>query len=94
MATTIGIRDLVRNSKILDQYDYVDLVDKRTHVYKGLFVSPEYADEFKAYLKKIIETRKRKKLDDIMQFAGMTDRKFGESSVQELTSEKRKKYEE
>jgi hypothetical protein len=94
MTTTVGIRDLVRNSKILEQYDYVDVVDKRTHIYKGLFVSPKYADEFKVYLEQKIKTKRRKILDDIMQFSGMSDGEFGENSVQELTAKKRKKYEE
>ena len=30
----IGIRDLVRNSNILDGYDYVEVEDKKTHEYK------------------------------------------------------------
>jgi hypothetical protein len=92
MTTTIGIRDLARNSKILEQHDYVDVVDKRTHIYRGLFVSPRYAEEFKAYLARKIKIEKRESLDDIMQFAGMSDRQFGEKSVQKLTAEKRKKY--
>ena len=45
MTTTVGIRDLARNSKILEQHDYVDVVDKRTNIYRGLFVSPRYADD-------------------------------------------------
>lgn len=92
--TTIGIRDLVRNAKILDEYDYVDVEDKRSHTYKGLFISPKYADDFKAYLKRKIEAEKRKALDDIMQFAGMANDEFGKKNVQELTEKKSKKYEE
>lgn len=92
--TTIGIRDLVRNAKILDEYDYVDVEDKRSHTYKGLFISPKYADDLKAYLKRKIKAEKRKALDDIMQFAGMVNDDFGEKNVQELTEKKRKKYEE
>jgi len=52
MTTTVGIRELSRNSKLLEQYDYVDVEDKKTHEYKGLFISPKYADEFKKYLEK------------------------------------------
>jgi len=92
MTTTVGIRDLARNSKILEQHDYVDVIDKRTHVYRGLFISPRYAEEFKTYLARKIKAEKRKSLDDIMQFAGISDKQFGEKSVQKLTTEKRKKY--
>ncbi len=94
MTTTVGIRDLARNSKILEQHDYVDVIDKRTHIYKGLFVSPRYAQEFKIYLSRKIKMEKRKSLDDIMQFAGISDRQFCENNVQKLTAEKRKRYEE
>ncbi len=93
MATTVGIRDLIRNSSILDEYDYVDVEDKRSHIYKGLFVSPKYADELKTYLEKKIRAEKRKALDDVMRFAGAVNGEFGEKSVQELTEKKRKKYE-
>jgi hypothetical protein len=92
MTTTVGIRDLVRNSRLLEEYDYVDVEDKRSHTYKGLFVSPKYAEELKAYLKKKIRAEKRKAIADVMQFAGMENGVFGEKNVQELTAEKRKRY--
>ena len=66
----VGIRELARNSNILDGYDYIEVEDKKTHEYKGLFVSPKYADEFREYLEKKIADEKQKKLDEIMQFAG------------------------
>jgi len=70
MTTTVGIRDLVRNSNILEKYDYVDIEDRRTQKYKGLFVSPKYADEFKAFLKEKISKQKQEKLNRIMKYAG------------------------
>ncbi len=80
MTTTVGIRELSRNSKLLEQYDYVDVEDKKTHEYKGLFISPKYADEFKKYLDKKISKEKQTQLDEIMQFMGsmeMEDRYRG-----------------
>ena len=70
MTTTIGMRDLVRNSNILDGYDYVDIEDKRTREYKGLFISPKYADEFKAFLENKISRSKQEKLNEIKKFVG------------------------
>jgi len=70
MTTTVGIRELSRNSKLLEQYDYVDVEDKKTHEYKGLFISPKYADEFKKYLDKKISKEKQDMLDRIDKFAG------------------------
>ena len=70
VTTTVGIRELSRNSKLLEQYDYVDVEDKKTHEYKGLFISPKYADEFKKLLEKKISKDIQKRLDEIEKFAG------------------------
>ena len=70
MTTTVGIRELSRNSNILDGYDYVDVEDKKTHEYKGLFISPKYADEFKKYLDEKNSREKQDMLDRIDKFAG------------------------
>ena len=67
---TIGLRELARNTNILDEYDYVDVEDKKTHEYKGLFVSPKYAEEFKSFLKDKISKEQQEKLDRINKFAG------------------------
>jgi len=90
----VGIRDLMRNTGLFENHDYVDVEDKRSHTYKGLFVSPKYAAELKAYLDRKIQKEKRRKLADIMQFAGAGDGSFADRSVQELTADKRKRYEE
>ena len=70
MTATIGIRELARNSHLLDEYDYVDIEDKKTHKYKGLFVSAKYAKEFKEILDKRIAQEKQEKLDRIKPFLG------------------------
>ena len=70
MTMTVGMRELSRNSNILDGYDYVDVEDKKTHEYKGLFVSPKYAEDFKKYLDEKISEEKQEKLDKLMKFVG------------------------
>ena len=70
MTMVIGMRELARNSNILDGYDYVDVEDKKTHKYKGLFVSPKYADEFKRFLEDKISREQQEKLDRLMKYAG------------------------
>ena len=70
MTMVVGMRELARNSNILDGYDYVDVEDKKTHEYKGLFISPKYADEFRKYLDKKISREKQDMLDRIDKFAG------------------------
>ncbi len=67
---TVSIRELLRNSKLLDGYDYVEVENKKTHEYKGIFISAKYAAEFKQYL----ATRKKQQIDEklerIRQFSG------------------------
>ncbi len=92
MTVKIGVRELARNSNILTGHDYIDVEDKKTHEYKGVFVSAVYADEIKVFLDRIIAAKKKKKLDAIMRFAGFAEGEFGEMSLQELTTLKRKKY--
>ena len=70
MTMTVGMRELSRNSNILDGYDYVEVEDKKTHEYKGLFISPKYADEFKAFLKDKITRQQQEKLNRLIKFAG------------------------
>ena len=70
MTIKVGIRELARNSNILSGHDYIDVEDKKTHEYKGLFVSPKYADEFKIFLKDKISKELQKQLDEIDKFAG------------------------
>ena len=86
MTMTVGMRELSRNSKLLEQYDYVDVEDKKTHEYKGLFISPKYADEFKKYLEKKISKTMQKKLDEIEKFAGSIEieERFKDLSYKEM----------
>ena len=58
MKTKIGMRELSRNSNILDGYDYVEIEDKKTHEFKGLYVSAKYADDFKKFTKLVVSDYK------------------------------------
>ncbi len=70
MTKKIGVRELARNVKILDEYDLIEIEDKKSKKRKGIFVSDKYADE----IKRFIEAKERKKREDrlkkIMKFAG------------------------
>ncbi len=92
MTATVGVRDLARNSNILDGYDYVDVEDKKTHEYKGLFISPKYADEFKSYLAKKISKDKQKQLDELMGFAGILNGEIGDISSTKIKASKKTKH--
>jgi len=70
MTARLGVREIVRNFGILDQYDYVEIEDKKTHQYKGLFVSAEIANDVKEYIEKKLQEEKRRKLSKMLSFAG------------------------
>lgn len=84
MTITVGIRDITRNIDILREYGYVDIEDKKTKEYKGAFLSPEYAQEFKEYLASKKELAKAK----LKQYAGKgkIDSKYDGLSSSELRS--------
>jgi len=86
MTTTVSIRDLARNTNILQEYDYVDVEDKKSHEYKGLFISPKYADEFRQLLEKKIADERQRDLDEIMQFVGSAsiEQKYMDMTSREL----------
>ena len=70
MTKRVGIREVTRNFSILDEYDYVEIEDKKTHKVKGMFISEKLLDDVRKFLedKKAKETQK--KLDEIKKFAG------------------------
>jgi len=70
MTTIVGIRDLARNINLLSDYEYVDIEDKKTREYKGLFLSPNYAKEFKEYLANKSQKAKEEKLARLKAYAG------------------------
>lgn len=90
MTAIVGIREIARNSNILDGYDYVEVEDKKTHEYKGLFVSPKYAKEFKKFLDEKIAKEHQEKLDRVMKFVGNNkiDEKFDGLTSSQIKAKK------
>lgn len=92
MTTILGVRDISRNINILQNYDYVDIEDKKTKEYKGLLISSKYADEIKAFLNKKLKDEKQKELDEIMQFAGIASGDTQNMTAQEIRAKKMDRY--
>jgi len=88
MITTIGVRDISRNINLLQNYDYLDIEDKKTKEYKGLLISAKYADEIKAFLKKKLQKERQKELDEIMQFAGIASGDTKNMTIQEIKAKR------
>ncbi|QCI27924.1 hypothetical protein [Caminibacter pacificus] len=86
--TTLSIRDLARNSSILDKYDFVEIVDKRKNKLKGVFISAKYAKEFEEFIKR----KKEKEIKELLQFAGIANGEFEDMTSQKIKEKKREKY--
>ncbi len=89
---TIGVRDISRNINLLQNYDYLDIEDKKTKEYKGLLISAKYAEEIKEFLNKKLQKDRQKELDEIMQFAGILDGETKNMSVKDIKVSKAKRY--
>ncbi|MEA3492211.1 MAG: hypothetical protein U9R27_09955 [Campylobacterota bacterium] len=92
MTATIGVREIARNINILQEYDYIDIEDKKTKEYKGLLISAQYADEIKAFLENKLQLERQKELDEIMQFAGIASGDTENMTVQEIKEKKADRY--
>jgi hypothetical protein len=82
----LGVREITRNFNILENYDYVEIEDKKTHVLKGLFVSAELLNDVKAFIDAKLQTKQRDEIDDMMQLMGKgsIDKRFESMSAREL----------
>jgi len=79
MAIRVGIRDLVRNTNILKEHDYVEVEDKKSKKLKGLFISEKLAKEFHEYLEKKSQKEIQEKLDalnSIVEFSKKSNNIF------------------
>jgi len=66
----LSIRELARNVRTINGYDYVEIEDRKSKEYKGIFVSPKYAEEVKRFLEEKIRREKQELLDELERFAG------------------------
>lgn len=82
----ISFRDFIRG---VMPADILQLLDKRTHKSKGIFVSPKYADDVLEFIALKEKKRKTAKKKALLDFVG----EFGEGSDEAHQSLKASKYE-
>jgi len=92
MTTTMSIRELTRNGSMFGEYDYIDIEDRKSHEYKGVFISSKYAEDVKKFLEKKLAKEKQEKLDRIMKFAGKGSiyPRFNDMTASEIREQKAK----
>jgi len=88
----IGVRDLARNSNILTGHDYIDVEDKKTHEYKGLFVSADHAEMVKKFIDRKIRQKQQSELDEVLQFVGIADGDSNDMRAKEMRIAHASKY--
>lgn len=88
--TKISIRELSRKGKDLSKYDFVDIEDKKSNQYRGVFISPQHAEDVKKFLENKLNKEKKERLERIMKFSGMVSGEFGDETIQSIKSKKQK----
>ena len=92
MIKKMGIREITRNFSVIDKYDYIEIEDKKTHKLKGIFISGKYVEEIKNIVKKIIENKKKKEVEEILKFVGIANGDTKNMSEKELREYHAKRY--
>lgn len=92
MTARVGVREITRNFNIVENYEYVEIEDKKNHILKGLFVTAEYVEDVKEFLDKKIADRKKARLDNILPYVGMVSGAFKDYTSQEIKALKAEKY--
>jgi hypothetical protein len=82
---SMSIRDLTRSGAMLNSFDYIDIEDKKSHDYKGVFIPSQYAEAVKGFLTNKLAQEKSLKLAKMMQFSGILTGETQQLSIQELT---------
>lgn len=86
--TKISIRELSRKGKEISKYDFVDIEDKKSKQYRGVFISPQHAEDVKKFLEGKLKKEKNDRLKRVMKFSGMASGKFGDETIQSIKSKK------
>jgi len=82
----ISFRDFIRGAM---PSDIVKLLDKRTQKFKGIFVSPKYADDVLEFIALKEKKRKMDKKKALLDFVG----EFGDGNQKTHQAIKASKYE-
>jgi len=88
MKASMSIRDLTRNGKMIANYDYIDIEDKKSKEYKGVFISAKYAKKVKDFLEKEIKKEREEQVNEILKFAGTLNGESKDKTIQELKEDK------
>jgi len=86
MTAKMGIRDIVRNFSMLENYDYVEIEDKKTKEPKGIYISQKLAEKLKDIIEQKAQEEKEEQLNFINKFVGFLapEERFKDKTIQEI----------
>jgi len=84
MTTKVSVRELVRNSNILKEYDFVEVEDKKSKKLRGIFISPKLADEFKEFLEAKEQQEIQKKVDALNTLVPLPSGSLKDETIQSI----------
>jgi len=86
MTAKMGIRDIVRNFSMLENYDYVEIEDKKTKEPKGIYISQKLAEKLKDIIEQKAKEEKEEQLNFINKFVGFLEpeERFKDKTIQEI----------
>ncbi len=70
MIHKMGVREFAKDFNKLQEFDIIEIIDKKTNTLKGIFLSKKEALKYKEFLEKEKKKKKEEKLAKIMQYAG------------------------
>jgi len=87
----LSISEIQRNLHKLDEYEIIQIVDKKKNVVKGFYIQAKYADLVNEIEKKIAQAKKNKAAGILKKYANPALRKKEESAWQEYVIKKYQK---
>ncbi|AEA33703.1 hypothetical protein Hipma_0733 [Hippea maritima DSM 10411] len=71
----MGVKDLISNLNKLNEFDYIEIEDKKSKKLKGVFISAKLAMEFKKFLEEKSDKETEEKLKAFRNMIKLSDRK-------------------
>ena len=70
MTMQVGVREFVKDFNKLQNIDMVEIIDKKTKILKGIYLSAEEALKIKNLLEKEKQKERKRRFEKFMKYAG------------------------
>ncbi|SMC09199.1 hypothetical protein [Nitratiruptor tergarcus] len=87
----LSISEIQRNLHKLDEYEIIEIIDKKKNVVKGFYIQAKYADLVNEIEKKIVQIKKNRAAGMLKKYANPTLKEKEEGAWQEYVMNKYRK---